>query len=73
MKSLNKKRRQALIQNDEESMETLRSWLLEAADAALSFLQENGLEAAMSSGLHADSRGPPVDSEHEAEEEAQEP
>ena len=69
LKDTKKKRRQALIQQDREGWDQLRSAFLEANDAVILFLDEKAPGASSSAGPQAETRGPPVQPKTEADEE----
>ena len=69
MKAAKKRRHQALIMQDHEGWERLRSAFLEAGDASLLFLNEKAPRASSSAGPHEEPRVPPVEPKAEADEE----
>ena len=69
MKAAKKRRQPALIQQDREGWDQLRSAFLEANDAVILFLDEKAPGASSSAGPQAETRGPPVQPKTEADEE----
>ena len=70
VKAAKKRRQQALIQQDREGWEHLRSAFLEAGHAALLFLEEKAPGASSSAGPHEEPRVPPVEPKAEADDES---
>ena len=70
MKAAKKRRQQALIQQDREGWEHLRSAFLEAGHEALLFLEEKAPGASSSAGPHEEPRVPPVEPKAEADDES---
>ena len=70
MKAAKKRRQQALIQQDHEGWEHLRSAFLEAGNQALLFLIEKAPGASSSAGPHEEPRVPPVEPKAEADDES---
>ena len=70
VKAARKRRQQALIMQDKEGWEGLRSAFLEAVDAATLFLDEKAPSASSSAGPHEEPRVPPVEPKAEADDES---
>ena len=64
-----KRRTQALIQQDREGWDNLRSAFLDAGAEALLFLEEKAPGTSSSAGPHEEPRVPPVDPKGEADDE----
>ena len=71
VKAFKKRRTQALIQQDDEGWEHLRSAFLEAGDQALLFLTQKAPGASSAAGPHEEPRVPPVGPKAEADDETQ--
>ena len=61
VRAAKKRRQEALIQQDREGWENLRSAFLEAGYEALLFLEEKAPGASSSAGHHEEPRAPPVE------------
>ena len=70
VKAIKKKRAQALIQQDRESWEHLRSAFLEVVVEARIFLEEKAPGESSSAGPHEEPRVPPVEPKAEADDES---
>ena len=70
VKAAKKRRMQALIQQDHEGWEHLRSAFLQAVDEALLFLNEKAPGPSSSAGPHEEPRVPPVEPKAEADDES---
>ena len=70
VKAAKKRRQQALVQQDHEGWEGLRSAFVQAVDQSLLFLNEKAPSASSSAGPHEEPRGPPVEPEPKAEADA---
>ena len=70
VKAAKKRRQQALIQQDREGWEHLRSALLEAGDEVRLFLEEKAPGGSSSAGPHEEPRVPHVEPKAEADDES---